>query len=164
MSEFINAILEQLETTLGTQTLGTRAGELLTDVIAGLIVFGLYLLLWLIVRTLLKPLMRRSPLDETWNVFIVSVVKYGLLLAGLVSALAAAGVNTAALLASLVEVGIQHRNTRRWSIPHLQPAPADDARLRSAPTAATSSRGPRGSRGADRDRWCGARRWRCSGE
>ena len=101
MSEFLNAILEQLETTLGTQTLGTRVAELLTDVIAGLIVFGLYLLLWLIVRTLLKPLMRRSPLDKTWNVFIISIIKYGLLLVGIVSALAAAGVNTAALLASL---------------------------------------------------------------
>ena len=45
--------------------------------------------------------MRRSPLDETWKVFIFSLVKYGLFLAGLVSALAAAGVNTSALLASL---------------------------------------------------------------
>jgi small conductance mechanosensitive channel len=101
MLELMNAILEQLESTLAPETLGERMADLLTNVISGLIVFGLYLLFWLILRALLKPVMRRSPLDETWNVFIVSVIKYGLLLAGLVSALAAAGVNTSALLASL---------------------------------------------------------------
>jgi small conductance mechanosensitive channel len=101
MLELMNAILEQIESTLAPETLGERVVDLLTNVISGLIVFGLYLLFWLILRALLKPIMRRSPLDETWNVFIVSVVKYGLLLAGLVSALAAAGVNTSALLASL---------------------------------------------------------------
>jgi small conductance mechanosensitive channel len=101
MVEFLNAILEQLESTLAPETLGERVVAMLTNLVAGLIVFGLYFLLWLIVRALLKPVMRRSPLDETWNVFIVSVVKYGLLLIGLVSALAAAGINTSALLASL---------------------------------------------------------------
>ncbi|MFN2253803.1 MAG: mechanosensitive ion channel family protein, partial [Candidatus Promineifilaceae bacterium] len=101
MSELINAVLEQLQATLAPQTLGARTAELLTDIFAALIVFALYVLLWFIVRALLKPVMRRSPLDETWNVFIESIIKYGLLLAGIVSALAAAGVNTAALLASL---------------------------------------------------------------
>jgi small conductance mechanosensitive channel len=101
MLEFLNAVLEQLQTTLAPATLGERSVALLTEVISGLIVFGLYILLWLILRTLLKPIMRRSPLDETWKVFIFSLVKYGLLLAGLVSALAAAGINTSALLASL---------------------------------------------------------------
>ena len=101
MVEFLNAILEQLESTLAPETLGERVVDLLTNVSSGLIVFGFYVVLWLILRALLKPLMRRSPLDETWNVFIFSVAKYGLLLAGLVSALAAAGVNTSALLASL---------------------------------------------------------------
>ena len=101
MLEILNAILEQLNSTLAPATLGDRAVVLLTDVMSGLIVFVLYLLLWFILRALLKPVMRRSPLDETWKVFIFSLVKYGLFLAGLVSALAAAGVNTSALLASL---------------------------------------------------------------
>lgn len=101
MSELLNAILEQLQTALRPDTLGTRAAELFTDVAAGLIVFALYVVLWLIVRTLMKPVMRRSPFDETSNVFIMAIIKYGLLVIGVVSALAAAGVNTAALLASL---------------------------------------------------------------
>jgi len=101
MLEFLNTILEQLNATLAPATLGQRSVVLLTDAISGLIVFALYVLLWLILRALLKPILRRSPLDETWKVFISSLVKYGLLLAGLVSALAAAGVNTSALLASL---------------------------------------------------------------
>ena len=101
MDDILEAILAQLEETLAPATLGTRAAELLTDVVAALIVFGFYILLWFVVRLLLKPVMRRSPLDETWNVFIESVIKYGLLLVGIVSALAAAGINTAALLASL---------------------------------------------------------------
>ena len=101
MTDIFEAILEQLQNTLGPTTLGTRAADLLTDVAAGLIVFAFYILLWFIVRALLKPVMRRSPLDHTSNVFIESIVKYGILLIGVVSGLAAAGVNTAALLASL---------------------------------------------------------------
>ena len=100
MSELLNAILEQLQTSMRPDTLGTRAAELFTNVAAGLIVFGLYVVLWLIVCALLKPVMRRSPFDETSNVFIMAIIKYGLLVIGVVSGLAAAGVNTAALLAS----------------------------------------------------------------
>jgi small conductance mechanosensitive channel len=101
MSDILNAILEQLNITLAPATLGTRTANLLTDIGAGLIVFAFYLLLWVLARALLRPLMRRSPLDETSNVFIMSLIKYGILLIGIVSALAAAGINTAALLASL---------------------------------------------------------------
>jgi small conductance mechanosensitive channel len=101
MTDILNAILEQLNNTLAPNTLGTRAADLLTNVASGLIVFAFYILLWFLARALLKPLVRRSPLDETSNVFIVSVVKYGILLIGIVSGLAAAGINTSALLASL---------------------------------------------------------------
>lgn len=101
MAEIINNILEQLQVALGMDTLGERAAELLTNLVSALIVFGFYVLLWFIVRALLKPVLRRSPFDETSRVFIASLVKYGLLLVGIVSALAAAGINTSALLASL---------------------------------------------------------------
>lgn len=101
MQELINAILEQLQMTLQPQTLGTRAADFFTNIMSGVIVFAFYVLLWLIVRVLLKPVLRRTPFDETTTVFIMSLVKYGFLLAGIVSALAAAGINTSALLASL---------------------------------------------------------------
>lgn len=101
MSDILNAIMEQLQATLSPETFGTRAADLMTNVASGLIVFGLYILLWLVIRALLKPIMRRSPLDKTSNVFIRTAIKYGLLLMGLVNGLAAAGINTPALLASL---------------------------------------------------------------
>ncbi len=101
MLEILNAILAQLETALGPDTLGTRAADLLTNVAAGLIVFFFYVLLSFIARALLRPVLRRTPLDETSKVFILSLFKYGLLLIGIVSGLAAAGINTSALLASL---------------------------------------------------------------
>lgn len=101
MQEIINAILEQLQMTLRPQTFGIRAADFMTNVVSGVIVFFFYIILWLLVRALLKPVLNRTPFDETSKVFIRSLVKYGLLLAGLVSSLAAAGVNTSALLASL---------------------------------------------------------------
>ncbi|MFN2136604.1 MAG: mechanosensitive ion channel family protein [Candidatus Promineifilaceae bacterium] len=101
MEDLLQEILRQIDATLQPETLGARAAVLLTDLVAGLVVFLIYLAVWLVVRALLKPVLRRSPLDETSNVFIEAVVKYGLLLIGVVSALAAAGINTSALLASL---------------------------------------------------------------
>lgn len=101
MLDILNAILEQLDMAINPETLGTRAAELLTSLAAALIVFVMYVLLWFVIRTFLKPILRRSPLDETSRVFILSIVKYGLVLAGIVSGMAAAGINTAALLASL---------------------------------------------------------------
>ncbi|MDX1412608.1 MAG: mechanosensitive ion channel family protein [Candidatus Promineifilaceae bacterium] len=101
MSDILNAILEQLQATLSPETFGTRAADLVTNVVSGLIVFGLYILLWYVIRALIKPLMRHSPFDKTSNVFIRSAIKYGILLMGIVSGLAAAGINTSALLASL---------------------------------------------------------------
>ncbi len=101
MSDILSAILEQLQATLSPETFGTRAADLITNIVSGLIVFGLYILLWYIIRALLKPLMRHSPFDKTSNIFIRSAIKYGILLMGLVSGLAAAGINTSALLASL---------------------------------------------------------------
>ena len=101
MSDILNAILQQLQTTLGADTIGTRAADWITNIASGLIVFIMYILLWFVLRALLKPILRRTPFDKTSTVFIESIVKYSLLLAGLVSGLAAAGVNTSALLASL---------------------------------------------------------------
>jgi hypothetical protein len=53
MLEILNAILEQLNSTLAPATLGDRAVVLLTDVMSGLIVFVLYLLVWFMLRALL---------------------------------------------------------------------------------------------------------------
>lgn len=101
MTEILNAIWAQLQATLSPDTFGARAADLLTNLVSGVIVFGLYVLLWFVIRALLKPLMRHSPFDRTSNVFIRSAIKYGLLLMGILSGLAAAGINTSALLASL---------------------------------------------------------------
>jgi len=101
MLNILNAILEQLQATLSPETFGTRAADLITNIISGLIVFGIYILLWYLIRMVLKPFMRHSPFDNTSNIFIRSAIKYGILLMGLVSGLAAAGINTSALLASL---------------------------------------------------------------
>lgn len=101
MLDIFNAILQQLQTSLGADTISTRAAEWLINIASGLIVFAFYVVLWFALRIVLKPILRRTPFDETSNVFIESIVKYGFLLAGLVSGLAAAGVNTSALLASL---------------------------------------------------------------
>jgi small conductance mechanosensitive channel len=101
MQELLEAIIQQLEQTIAPDTLGARAADFITNLVAALIVLAFYGLLWLAIRALLKPALRRSPLDETTNVFIAALIKYGLLLIGIVSALAAAGINTSALLASL---------------------------------------------------------------
>lgn len=101
MQQYLDIILARLQAAFDPETLGASAADLFTNLIVGLAVFVVYVLVWIVIRTLLRPALRRGPLDQTSAAFLMTVAKYAILLIGLVSALAAAGINTTSLLASL---------------------------------------------------------------
>ncbi len=106
MADFISGIWARISEMFDPATAGTWLADALANLIVGLIVFGIYLLLWLVVRWLVRPALNRANLDETASVFIMTLLKYGLLAIGTINALNAAGINTTAFLASLGIAGL----------------------------------------------------------
>lgn len=106
MADFLNSIWARISEMFDPAVVGTWLADALANLIVGLIVFGLYLLLWVVLRWLVRPALQRARLDETASIFILMVLKYSLLAIGAVNALNAAGINTTAFLASLGIAGL----------------------------------------------------------
>ena len=100
-------IVTRLRDFFDAQTLTARLMEIVADLIVGLIVFAGFLdCIWYIVHRLLRNALKRAKLNETAASFIEVLAKYAFLGIGAVYALNAAGINTAALLASLGIAGL----------------------------------------------------------
>lgn len=106
MSELIQAILDRLQEAFNPQAFGGRIADIAVNLLVAAITFAAYYLAWLVVQLLLRLVLRRTKLDETSQAFTKTVLKWGLLLAGLFNALSVMGVDTAGLLASLGIAGI----------------------------------------------------------
>ncbi len=106
MTEFLTAIFNQLKTFFDPQALGTRVAEWLADFLVGLIIFLAFYLFWLLFQPILKRLLARTKMDQTSTVFLTTILKYTVYTIGLVNALAATGIDTASVLASLGIAGL----------------------------------------------------------
>lgn len=106
MGEIIEDIIKRLQEVFDPQMLGERIAEMFADVIVAILTFAAFYLAWIIIRFVMKAVMRSTKLDETSQEFIKTVVKYTILLAGLVNALSVMGIDTTGFLASLGIVGI----------------------------------------------------------
>lgn len=106
MEAFLRGVLEQLSEFLDPEKLGRQVADYLTRLIVGLIVFAAVYVGWRIVDFVLRRTLRRSRMDRTGQVFVRRIVQYTVLTLGVVSALAAMGINTASVLASLGIVGV----------------------------------------------------------
>lgn len=78
----------------------------LPDLVVAAIVLLAFWLLWFVVGRTLGAVFRRTHLDETARSFLLAVLKYAILVVGLVTALSQLGVNTGSILASLGVVGL----------------------------------------------------------
>jgi small conductance mechanosensitive channel len=106
MDRFIESIWNRLETIFDAQTLGEQAAELAADIVVALVVFAAFVLLWGVLRLAVRPVFRRSQLDETAVAFIETILRYSVLAVGLLSALSAVGIDTSAVVASLGIAGL----------------------------------------------------------
>lgn len=106
MSEFIESILTRLQEIFSPEVLGELLVQGVANIIIGLIVFVAFYLGWLVLRPLLRAGLRRGGADETTFSFVETLVKYSVLIIGLIIALDSAGVQTSAVLASLGIVGL----------------------------------------------------------
>ena len=106
MKELLETILMRLQEVFVPKTLGDKIADFAINLIAAIVTFAIFFLVWIFIRSLIKVFMRRSNLDETSQAFITTVLKYSVLLIGLFKALSIMDIDTAGLLASLGIVGI----------------------------------------------------------
>lgn len=101
MQAMFEAIVEQLRALFDPTTLAAEAADLIVSLVVALVVFAVYLIiLWLALRGL-RSAFRRRNVDQTTATFVQTAVKYTLLVAGFINAMAAIGIPVASLLASL---------------------------------------------------------------
>lgn len=106
MEQFFTGIANRLLTLFDPEALGAAAAELLANFIIGAATFFAYYLAWRLLDRMARVFARRLELDETNREFGLTVLKFVVLALAVVNALAAVGVNTASLLASLGIAGL----------------------------------------------------------
>lgn len=106
MNEILTSIWSELMEIFSPSVLGEMIASGMIKLTSGILVFLVFFLIWLGVRLALKRILARSRQDQTTQLFILNLVKYGILIIGGVNALKAGGVDIGALLASLGIAGI----------------------------------------------------------
>lgn len=106
MERFLQGIVTRLQAVFDPEVIGDGLALLLADLLVGLLIFAGFYLLWRLIGPVAHSLLRRSRVDEMTADFAETMLKYGLLIVGAVQGLGAAGVNTAAVVASLGLAGL----------------------------------------------------------
>ncbi|MDX1673754.1 MAG: mechanosensitive ion channel family protein [Longimicrobiales bacterium] len=106
MTRFFDSIVQRLAEIFDPEILGATAAELLANTIIGAATFAAYYAFWRILDVAARPIMRRARTDETTRDFVLTILKFTVLALGVVNAMAAVGVNTASLIASLGIAGL----------------------------------------------------------
>jgi len=99
-------VLARLQEVFNVANLDEVISKAVSNLIVATLTFLAFYVAWLIVRFFVELFFRRTNLDKTSQAFVRTVLKYGILLIGLVNALSTMGVDTAGLLTSLGIVGI----------------------------------------------------------
>jgi small conductance mechanosensitive channel len=106
VDQFLNGIVQRLRAEFDPQALGESVATLFANIFVGLLTFTAFYLLWRLLDRVLRGVLRRSNVDRTSATFAETALKFTLLVVGAAQALAAAGVNTAAVVTSLGLAGL----------------------------------------------------------
>ena len=106
MNGFIEGILTRLRAEFDPEILGESLAAFISNLVVGLLTFAAFYLLWQLLDRALRTVVRRSRIDKTSASFLETTLKYTVLVVGAVQALDAAGINTAAIIASLGLAGL----------------------------------------------------------
>lgn len=106
MNEFLVSIRDRLRQELDPQTMGAELAAFASSLLVGLLIFVAIYLVWRMLDRVLRAVLSRSRIDATSASFLQTALKFVALTIAVVQGLAAAGVNTAALLTSLGIAGL----------------------------------------------------------
>ena len=119
MNVLFASIVSRLHEIFNPKDLGGQIAQGLANLVIGLLVFLAFYLLLRIIVLILRKTIRKSRMDETTYAFAETTVNYTVLTLGMLSALNAVGVDTAAILTSLGIVGVTIGFAARDSLSNL---------------------------------------------
>ncbi len=106
MNPFLSGILARIQEIFDPATVSDLMVRLLADLLIGMVVLTAFYVMWRVLAVVMTAVMRRSKIDPTTASFVNTLLKFGLLTVGVVTALDTAGVETSAVLASLGVAGL----------------------------------------------------------
>lgn len=106
MNEFFDSILNRLGQSFDPEIIGTTMAVVVANLIVAILIFAAFYVLWKLLDWISRPVIRRARLDETTASFVQTILKYTILAFGLIQALDAVGIDTAAVIASLGIAGL----------------------------------------------------------
>jgi len=106
MEAFWTGLTQRLRGTFDPAAMGANLAGVLQSATIAVLVFLAYWVAWRILDPLSRAIIKRTKLDATTATFVQTVLKYGILITGLVHGLGAAGINTAGLITSLGIAGL----------------------------------------------------------
>ena len=106
MADFFINIFNRFQEVFDPKLIEEQIAGSLVNFIVAMLTFVAFYLSWLAIQLLLKTVLRSTKMDQTSQAFLKTVIKYSIILAGIVNALAVMGIDTTGLLASLGIMGI----------------------------------------------------------
>lgn len=119
MNELFSTIYEKLAAVFDPEVIAELLANGIINLLVVIAVFLAFYLLWRALSFIIQPVFRKSKLDKTTTVFTNSIIKYAILIFGLVTALDSVGIKTSALLTSLGIVGLTIGFAARDSLSNL---------------------------------------------
>ncbi len=106
MELFLRGIVTRLRDIFDLEAMGGSVASLTASVLVALITLAGFLIVWRIIRMVTLAVLDRTRVDETNRSFILALMQFGLFTVAIVQALSVAGVNVAALAASVGIAGL----------------------------------------------------------
>jgi len=106
MQNFIESIVSRLSEIFDPESLGTKIGDIVAGLVVGLVVLAIFLVIERIVRRVSKRVIENSSLDETAQSFVFTIVRYSVMIIGILAVLSSVGFNIDSLLASIGIAGV----------------------------------------------------------
>ncbi len=104
--DILQQVAERLRAEFAPDAVSAQLTSFLVNALTALVTLTVFIVVWLALRAFLRRVFARSRLDETAQGFALTVLRYFVLLIGIVAALSAFGVNTASLVTSVGVLGL----------------------------------------------------------
>jgi len=119
MNKIYSEIAQKLSEVFDPETMGALLAQGIINLFVIIIILTAFYVLWKSLYWVMQPIFRRSKLDRTTTIFANSIIKYGILIFGVITALDSIGIKTSAVLASLGIVGLTIGFAARDSLSNL---------------------------------------------
>jgi len=106
MQTLLESVTDRLLEIFNPDALGTKIGDFVAGLLVGGVVLVVFIVISRVVMRISEPVIKRSSLDETAQSFVKTILRYTIIIIGILATLSAVGINIDSLLASIGIAGV----------------------------------------------------------